>query len=137
MAPDDQDSSDSDTRQKFRKRLREGTLDDREIEIEVSVAPLGVEIIAPPGMEEMTSQLQGMFQNIGGDRSKTRKLRIKDAHKLLCDEEAAKMINEEDLKHTALENAEQNGIVFIDELDKVTRRGDSSGPDVSREGVQR
>ena len=137
MAPDDQDSGDSDTRQKFRKRLREGTLDDREIEIEVSVAPLGVEIMAPPGMEEMTSQLQGMFQNIGGDRSKTRKLRIKDAHKLLCDEEAAKMINEEDLKHTALENAEQNGIVFIDELDKVTRRGDSSGPDVSREGVQR
>jgi ATP-dependent HslUV protease ATP-binding subunit HslU len=93
--------------------------------------------MAPPGMEEMTSQLQGMFQNIGGDRSKTRKLRIKDAHKLLCDEEAAKMINEEDLKHTALENAEQNGIVFIDELDKVTRRSDSSGPDVSREGVQR
>ena len=137
MAPDDQDSGDSDTRQKFRKRLREGTLDDREIEIEVSVAPLGVEIMAPPGMEEMTSQLQGMFQNIGGDRSKTRKLRIKDAHKLLCDEEAAKMINEEDLKHTALENAEQNGIVFIDELDKVTRRSDSSGPDVSREGVQR
>ena len=137
MAPDDQDKGDSDTRQKFRKRLREGTLDDREIEIEVSVAPLGVEIMAPPGMEEMTSQLQGMFQNIGGDRSKTRKLRIKDAHKLLCDEEAAKMINEEDLKHTALENAEQNGIVFIDELDKVTRRGDSSGPDVSREGVQR
>ena len=137
MAPDDQDSADSDTRQKFRKRLREGTLDDREIEIDVSVAPLGVEIMAPPGMEEMTSQLQGMFQNIGGDRSKTRKLRIKDAHKLLCDEEAAKMINEEDLKHTALENAEQNGIVFIDELDKVTRRSDSSGPDVSREGVQR
>ena len=137
MAPDDQDKGDSDTRQKFRKRLREGTMDDREIEIEVSVAPVGVEIMAPPGMEEMTSQLQGMFQNIGGDRSKTRKLRIKDARKLLCDEEAAKMINEEDLKHTALENAEQNGIVFLDELDKVTRRGDSSGPDVSREGVQR
>ena len=137
MAPDDQDKGDSDTRQKFRKRLREGSLDDKEIEIEVSVAPVGVEIMAPPGMEEMTSQLQGMFQNIGGDRSKTRKLRIKDARKLLCDEEAAKMINEEDLKHTALENAEQNGIVFLDELDKVTRRGDSSGPDVSREGVQR
>ena len=137
LAPDDQDRGDSDTRQKFRKRLREGTLDDREIEIEVSVAPVGVEIMAPPGMEEMTSQLQGMFQNIGGDRSKTRKLRIKDAHKLLCDEEAAKMINEEDLKHTALENAEQNGIVFLDELDKVARRGESSGPDVSREGVQR
>jgi len=137
MAPDDQDKGDSDTRQKFRKRLREGSLDDKEIEIEVSIAPVGVEIMAPPGMEEMTSQLQGMFQNIGGDRSKTRKLRIKDARKLLCDEEAAKMINEEDLKHTALENAEQNGIVFLDELDKVTRRGDSSGPDVSREGVQR
>jgi ATP-dependent HslUV protease ATP-binding subunit HslU len=137
MSPDDQDEGDSDTRQKFRKRLREGALDDREIEVEVSVTQVGVEIMAPPGMEEMTSQLQGMFQNMGGDRSRTRKLRIKDAHKLLCDEEAAKMINEEDLKHTALENAEQNGIVFIDELDKVTRRGDSSGPDVSREGVQR
>ena len=137
MAADDPDKSESDTRQKFRKRLREGTLDDKEIEIEVSVAPVGVEIMAPPGMEEMTSQLQGMFQNIGGDRSKTRKLRIKDAHKLLCDEEAAKMINEEDLKLSALENAEQNGIVFLDELDKVTRRSDSSGPDVSREGVQR
>jgi len=137
MAADDQDKGDSDTRQKFRKRLREGTLDDKEIEIEVSVAPVGVEIMAPPGMEEMTSQLQGMFQNIGADRSKTRKLRIKDAHKLLCDEEAAKMINEEDLKISALENAEQNGIVFLDELDKVTRRSDSSGPDVSREGVQR
>jgi ATP-dependent HslUV protease ATP-binding subunit HslU len=137
MAPDDQDKTGSDTRQKFRKRLREGSLDDKEIEIEVSATPVGVEIMAPPGMEEMTSQLQGMFQNIGGDRTRTRKLRIRDAHKLLRDEEAAKMINEEDLKHSALENAEQNGIVFIDELDKVTRRSDSSGPDVSREGVQR
>ena len=133
----DQDKAESDTRQKFRKRLREGTLDDKEIEIEVSAAPVGVEIMAPPGMEEMTSQLQGMFQNIGGNRSTTRKLRIKDARKLLSDEEAAKMINEEDLKLGALENTEQNGIVFIDELDKVTRRSDSSGPDVSREGVQR
>ena len=137
MAPDDQDHAGSDTRQKFRKRLREGALDDREIEIDVSVTPMGIEIMAPPGMEEMTSQLQGMFQNIGADRTKTRKLRIKDAHRLLCDEEAAKMINEDDLKLSALENTEQNGIVFIDELDKVTRRSDSSGPDVSREGVQR
>ena len=131
------DDSSSETRQKFRKRLREGTLDDREIEIEVSVTPVGVEIMAPPGMEEMTSQLQGMFQNMGGNRTKSRKLRIKDARKLLCDEEAARMINEDDLKHTALENVEQNGIVFSDEIDKVTRRGESSGPDVSREGVQR
>ncbi len=129
--------SSSETRQKFRKRLREGTLDDREIEIEVSVTPVGVEIMAPPGMEEMTSQLQGMFQNMGGNRTKSRKLRIKDARKLLSDEEAARMINEDDLKHTALENVEQNGIVFLDEIDKVTRRGESSGPDVSREGVQR
>jgi ATP-dependent HslUV protease ATP-binding subunit HslU len=137
MAADTADSSAFETRQKFRKRLREGTLNDREIEIEVSVTPVGVEIMAPPGMEEMTSQLQSMFQNIGGNRTKTRKLRIKDARKLLCDEEAARMINEDDLKHSALENVEQNGIVFIDEIDKVTRRGESSGPDVSREGVQR
>jgi ATP-dependent HslUV protease ATP-binding subunit HslU len=137
MAPDDSSSAGSETRQKFRKRLREGQLDDREIEIEVSASPIGVEIMAPPGMEEMTSQLQGMFQNMGGNRTKTRKLRIKDARKLLCDEEAARMINEEDIKQTALENVEQNGIVFIDEIDKVTRRGESSGPDVSREGVQR
>ena len=137
-APENTAGDNSETRQKLRKRLREGTLDDNEIEIEVSATPVGVEIMAPPGMEEMTSQLQGMFQNLGGDRTRTRKLRIKDARKLLCDEEAAKMINEEDLKHTALENTEQNGIVFIDELDKVTRRSEStSGPDVSREGVQR
>ncbi len=132
-----EDSGDSETRQKFRKRLREGSLDDKEIEIDVSVTPVGVEIMAPPGMEEMTSQLQGMFQNMGGNRSKSRKLRIRDARKLLVDEEAAKMINEDDLKHSALENVEQNGIVFLDEIDKVTRRGESSGPDVSREGVQR
>jgi ATP-dependent HslUV protease ATP-binding subunit HslU len=132
-----EDSGGSETRQKFRKRLREGALDDNEIEIEVSVTPVGVEIMAPPGMEEMTSQLQGMFQNLGGNRTKSRKLRIRDARKLLVDEEAAKMINEDDLKHSALENVEQNGIVFLDEIDKVTRRGESSGPDVSREGVQR
>ena len=137
MAPDDVSSTGSETRQKFRKRLREGTLDDKEIEIEVSAMPVGVEIMAPPGMEEMTNQLQGMFQNMGGNRTRTRKLRIKDARKLLRDEEAAKMINEEDIKHAALENVEQNGIVFIDEIDKVTRRGDTNGPDVSREGVQR
>ena len=137
MSAAEPDDRASETRQKFRKRLREGTLDDREIEVEVSVTPVGVEIMAPPGMEEMTSQLQGMFQNLGGNRTKSRKLRIKDARKLLCDEEAARMINEDDLKHSALENVEQNGIVFIDEIDKVTRRGESSGPDVSREGVQR
>jgi ATP-dependent HslUV protease ATP-binding subunit HslU len=137
ITEDTADSSTSETRQKFRKRLREGTLNDREIEIEISVTPVGVEIMAPPGMEEMTSQLQSMFQNMGGNRTKTRKLRIKDARKLLSDEEAARMINEDDLKHSALENVEQNGIVFIDEIDKVTRRGESSGPDVSREGVQR
>ncbi|MGB5541333.1 MAG: ATP-dependent protease ATPase subunit HslU, partial [Gammaproteobacteria bacterium] len=127
----------SDTRQKFRKRLREGALDDKEIEITVAATPVGVEIMAPPGMEEMTSQLQDMFQNMGGKRSKTRKLRIRDARRLLIEEEAARMVNEDELKHQALDNVEQNGIVFIDEIDKVTRRGESSGPDVSREGVQR
>jgi len=125
------------TRQKLRKKLREGELDEREVEIELSGMSVGVEIMAPPGMEEMTSQLQGMFQNIAGNRTRTRKLRVKDAFKLLRDEEAAKMINEDDLKLQALHNVEQNGIVFIDELDKVAKRGESSGPDVSREGVQR
>ena len=139
LAPDDATAEvpDSDTRQKLRKRLREGQLDDREIEIEVSATPIGVEIMAPPGMEEMTSQLQGMFQNMTGGRTRVRKLRIREARKLLCEEEAAKMINDDDIKHSALENVEQNSIVFIDEIDKVTRRGESSGPDVSREGVQR
>jgi len=137
LAPDDTAGTDSDTRQKLRKRLREGQLDEREIEVEVSVTPIGVEIMAPPGMEEMTSQLQGMFQNMAGSRTKKRKLRIRDARRLLCDEEAARMINDDDIKQSALENVEQNGIVFIDEIDKVTRRGESSGPDVSREGVQR
>ena len=128
---------DSNTRQKFRKKLREGDLDDKEIDVEISVNPIGVEIMAPPGMEEMTSQLQGMFQNLGGSRTKTRKLKIKDAFKLLTDEEASKLLNEEDIKLRAVENVEQNGIVFLDEMDKITKRGESSGPDVSREGVQR
>jgi ATP-dependent HslUV protease ATP-binding subunit HslU len=125
------------TRQRFRKMLREGELDDRDIEIELRAAPMGVEIMAPPGMEEMTQQLQGMFQNLGGGRPRQRKLKIKEALKLLVDEEAAKMINEEELKLRAVENAEQNGIVFIDEIDKIARRQETAGADVSREGVQR
>ncbi len=132
------DSEGSDTRQKFRKMLREGKLDEREIEIEVSATPVGVEIMAPPGMEDMTSQLQGMFQNLGGGRTKTRKLRVAEAMKVLIEEEAASMINEEDMKLQARESVEQNGIVFIDEIDKVTQRSDQGGsPGVSREGVQR
>ncbi|MEW8392031.1 MAG: ATP-dependent protease ATPase subunit HslU [Candidatus Thiodiazotropha sp.] len=127
----------SSTRDKFRDKLRSGGLDDKEIEIEVSSTPVGVEIMAPPGMEEMTSQLQGMFQNLGSGRTRRRKLRIKDAFKVLSDEEAAKRINEEDLKLRALEMVEQHGIVFIDELDKVTSRAETRGADVSREGVQR
>ena len=130
-------SKDNETRQRFRKMLREGQLDDREIEIEVRALPVGVEIMAPPGMEEMTQQLQGMFQNLGGGRTRPRKLKIKEALKLLVDEEAAKMINEEELKLRAVENAEQNGIVFIDEIDKIARRQETTGADVSREGVQR
>jgi ATP-dependent HslUV protease ATP-binding subunit HslU len=126
-----------DTRQRFRKMLREHDLDERDIEIEVRAVPVGVEIMAPPGMEEMTQQLQGMFQNLGGGRTRTRKLKIKDALKLLVDEEAAKMVNEEELKVRAVENAEQNGIVFIDEIDKIARRQETAGADVSREGVQR
>ncbi|GAC1301800.1 MAG: ATP-dependent protease ATPase subunit HslU [Steroidobacteraceae bacterium] len=130
-------AADSDTRQRFRKMLREGQLDDREIELEVQATPVGVEIMAPPGMEEMTQQLQGMFQNLGSGRSRQRKLKIKEALKLLTDEEASKMINEEELKANAVENAEQNGIVFIDEIDKIARRQETMGADVSREGVQR
>jgi ATP-dependent HslUV protease ATP-binding subunit HslU len=130
-------SKDNDTRQRFRKMLREGQLDDREVEIEVRAVPVGLEIMAPPGMEEMTQQLQGMFQNLGSGRTRSRKVKIKEALKLLVDEEAAKMINEEELKLRAVENAEQNGIVFIDELDKIARRQETVGADVSREGVQR
>ncbi|MGD8587884.1 MAG: ATP-dependent protease ATPase subunit HslU [Chromatiales bacterium] len=127
----------STTRNKFRQKLLNGELDDKEIEIEVSSTPVGIEIMAPPGMEEMTHQLQGMFQNLGSGRTRRRKLRIKDAFKVLRDEEAAKRINEEDLKLRALELVEQQGIVFIDELDKVVSRSEHSGADVSREGVQR
>jgi ATP-dependent HslUV protease ATP-binding subunit HslU len=128
---------DADTRQKFRKMLREGQLDDREIEIEVRAIPVGVEIMAPAGMEDLTQQLQNMFSNLGGSRTKTRKVKVNEAFKLLTDEEAAKMINEEELKLQALKNAEQNGIVFIDEIDKIARRQETHGADVSREGVQR
>ncbi len=126
-----------DTRQKFRKKLREGELDEREIEIDVQAPAVGVEIMAPPGMEEMTNQLQSMFQNLGSGRQRSRKLRVRDALGLLEDEEAAKMIDEEDLKVDALRAVEQDGIVFIDELDKVARRAETHGADVSREGVQR
>ncbi len=126
------------TRQKFRKKLREGDLDDKEIEIDVSMTAAGVEIMAPPGMEEMSQQLQGMFQNLGNERVKKRKMPVKEAMKLLIDEEAGKLINDEDMKTQALHNIEQNGIVFIDEIDKVARGGErTSGADVSREGVQR
>ncbi|WP_198245262.1 ATP-dependent protease ATPase subunit HslU [methane-oxidizing endosymbiont of Gigantopelta aegis] len=127
------------TRQKFRKKLREGDLDDKEVEIDVNSPPLGVEIMAPPGMEEMTSQLQGLFQNISANRSKTTKLKIKDALKVLQEEEAAKLINEDDIKLSAVEAVEQNGIVFLDEIDKVCKRSElgGSGGEVSREGVQR
>ncbi len=136
MTETEQSTSD-DTRQKFRKMLREGSLDDKEIEIEVQAMSVGVEIMAPPGMEEMTSQLQGMFQNLGGSRRTTRKLKVKDALKQLTDEEAAKMLDEEELKARALESVEQHGIVFLDELDKVASRAETHGADVSREGVQR
>jgi ATP-dependent HslUV protease ATP-binding subunit HslU len=128
---------DGETRQKFRKMLREGQLDDREIEIEVRALPMGVEIMAPAGMEDLTQQLQSMFSNLGGSRTKMRKVKVGEAFKLLTDEEASKMINEEELKLRALSNAEQNGIVFIDEIDKIARRQETHGADVSREGVQR
>jgi ATP-dependent HslUV protease ATP-binding subunit HslU len=128
---------DHETRQRFRKMLREHELDEREIEIELRAQNTGVEIMAPPGMEEMTQQLQGMFQNLGGGRARQRKLKIKEALKLLLDEEAGKMINEEELKALAVENAEPNGSVFIDEIDKIARRQETVGADVSREGVQR
>lgn len=131
------EATESSTREKFREKLRKGDLDDKEIEIEVRAEQIGVEIMAPPGMEEMTSQLQGMFQNMGNEKTKQRKLRIEEARKILIDEEAGKMVNEDELKLNAVQNAEQNGIVFIDEIDKVAKSGETSGGDVSREGVQR
>ena len=137
----DADGSDSSTesaaRQKFRKRLREGELNDREIEIDITQINAQMEILAPPGMEDLTSQIQGMFQNMGGNKTKKRKLKIKDALKVLIDEEAGKLINDEEIKTAAVTNAEENGIVFLDEIDKISGRQESSGGEVSRQGVQR
>lgn len=130
-------TEDNSTRQKFRKKLREGQLDDKEIEIDVAQASPNVDIMAPPGMEDMASQLQGMFENIGGGKTQKKKIKIKDALKLLAEDEANKMLNNEEIKLKAIENVEQNGIVFLDEIDKVVRKGQSGGADVSREGVQR
>ena len=134
---DSNDTSGDATRQKFRKKLREGDLDDKEVEVEITAPSVGVEIMAPPGMEEMTNQLQGMFQNMSGEKKKKRKMAIKHALVAMTEEEASKLVNEEELKHKAKENLEQTGIVFLDELDKVCKRGDSGGADVSRDGVQR
>jgi len=135
----DEGATDGAARQRFRKMLREGNLDDKEVDIEVSAAVAGVEIFAPPGMEDMTSQLQGMFQNMGGQQKKSRKVKVSEALKLLTEEEAAKMINDDDIKQMALHRVEQNGIVFLDEIDKIVSRNAAghSGGDVSREGVQR
>ena len=130
-------TEDNATRQKFRKRLREGELDDKEVEIEVTAPGMSAEILAPPGMEELTGQLQSMFQNLGGGKKKSRKLKISEALKLLADEEAAKLVNDEELKTEALRMVEQNGIVFLDEIDKIAARSDAHGADVSRQGVQR
>jgi ATP-dependent HslUV protease ATP-binding subunit HslU len=130
-------AEDTGTRQKFRKRLREGELDDKEIEIEVAAGQPAMEILAPPGMEELTQQIQGMFQNLGGGRKKLRKLKVKEAMRLLVEEEAARLVNDEELKTRALANVEQNGIVFLDELDKIASRSEMHGADVSRQGVQR
>lgn len=138
--PRDIDTAEKDsneTRQKFRKMLREGKLDDKEVEIETRASSVGVEIMAPPGMEEMTSQLQDMFQNMGSARTKTKKLAVSEAFKILIEEEAARLVDEDSLKARAMEAVEQNGIVFLDEMDKIAKHGHSSGPDVSREGVQR
>lgn len=133
----DEGNKDSSTRQVFRKKLREGELDEREIDIELQQSVAGVEIMAPPGMEEMTNQLQNLFSNIGAGKKRSRRMTVKAALKMLQDEEAARLINDDELKADALAAAEQNGIVFLDELDKVTRRSETIGADVSREGVQR
>jgi ATP-dependent HslUV protease ATP-binding subunit HslU len=134
----DEESANTSTRQTFRKKLREGKLDDKEIELDLAAPQVGVEIMAPPGMEDMTSQLQNMFQNMSSDKTNKRKLKIKDAFKALQEEEAAKIVNNDDIKQKAIDAVEQNGIVFIDEIDKICKRADSnSGGDVSREGVQR
>lgn len=131
------ESENSPAREKFRNKLRAGELDDKEIDAELSMPQMGVEIMAPPGMEEMTSQLQQMFQNVGGGHKKVRRLKVKDALKLLTEEEAAKLVNEDDIKARAIEKVEQSGLVFLDEIDKITGRSEQSSPDVSREGVQR
>jgi ATP-dependent HslUV protease ATP-binding subunit HslU len=125
------------TRQKFRKKLREGELDEKEIEIEVAVNPAQMEILAPPGMEDLTSQIQGMLSNLGSGRRRLRRMKIREAAQVLTEEEAARLVNDDELKARALANAEQNGIVFLDEIDKITSRGEMSGADVSRQGVQR
>ncbi|WP_199610860.1 HslU--HslV peptidase ATPase subunit [Flocculibacter collagenilyticus] len=134
---EEQEPENTSTRQAFRKKLREGKLDDKEIEIDLAAPQMSVEFMAPPGMEDMTNQLQSMFQNLGTEKTKSRKMKISEAIKLATEEEAAKMVNQEDLKEKAIDMVEQNGIVFIDEIDKICKRGESSGPDVSREGVQR
>ena len=136
-AEDAAGSADSATRQKFRKKLREGELDEKEIDIELAAPSMQAEIFAPPGMEELTQQIQGMFQNVGGGKKKSRKLKIREAGKLLIDEEAAKLVNDEEIKLEAVKAVEQNGIVFLDEIDKVASRSDVQGADVSRQGVQR
>ena len=135
--PEGESEETNSTREKFRDMVKTGKLAEKEIEIELEAPSIGVEIMAPPGMEEMTGQLQNLFQNVSGGKKRTRKVKIKDALKLLTDEEAAKMVNEEEIKAQAVETVEQNGLVFIDEIDKVTARSEASGPDVSREGVQR